>query len=327
MPSSTEYLLLALEQARLGRGSCAPNPAVGAVIVQNNEVISKGYHKGPGLPHAEVEALAGVSESRGATVYVTLEPCCHFGKTPPCTRFLIEKGVSKVVYGYSDPNPIVEGKGEAELRAAGIAVEKVEVPQLSDFYASYRHWTKTGRPFVTLKLAMSLDGKISPTDGETFSLTGEAAGKFTHENRAAADAILTSTQTVLIDDPQLNVRLTPQAVAKPVYVVGHREIPKSARLFATASRVQRLSGSFAEILEKIGRDGVHDLWVEAGPRLASAILKSGFVGRAYFYVAPLWLGPDAVPALQGVEEILSRAKGKRAFPLGPDAGMVLEWKD
>src|SRR5688572_12392757 len=161
MVSPENLLRAALDEARRGRGLCAPNPAVGAVLVQKDFIVSKGYHHGAGLPHAEVEALADVREDLSqATLYVTLEPCCHQGRTPPCTRFLIERGIKKVVYGHQDPNPVVAGKGEAELRAAGVEVTHLPLPEVERFYRSYDHWTRTGRPFVTAKLALSLDGKI-----------------------------------------------------------------------------------------------------------------------------------------------------------------------
>jgi diaminohydroxyphosphoribosylaminopyrimidine deaminase/5-amino-6-(5-phosphoribosylamino)uracil reductase len=147
------YLKQALQLAEIRRGFCAPNPSVGAVVVKNNKVISTGFHFASGAPHAEVDALNKCGdEARGATIYVTLEPCCHWGKTPPCTQLLIDRGIKTVIYGLSDPNPLVAGKGHANLEAANISCEQYTVPEISAFYASYYYWHKTGLPWVTAKI-------------------------------------------------------------------------------------------------------------------------------------------------------------------------------
>lgn len=347
MDRDKQYLEAALAQAEKGLGICAPNPAVGAVLVQKDFVISMGYHHGRGLPHAEVEALSGVGEeSRGATLYVTLEPCCHWGLTPPCTELLIKAGLSRVVYAVKDPNPKVSGKGEAELRQAGVACERLSLPQADRFYRSYVHWTQTGLPWVTAKLALSLDGKIAGAEGEPVSITGEELSRLTHEERRRADAILTSERTITRDNPRLDSRIGTDTTKKPLYVVdrGARTKPE-ARVFETASKLtffhgdapsERLAAlakrgaelvavrekngrlSLEEVISHIGKDGRHSLWVEAGGSLFGSLWTEKRLNRALWYVGLKWLGSDALPAfpkgidLSGVEARWE-ARGRDAF--------------
>lgn len=315
------FLLKALSFAEHGRGYCAPNPSVGAVIVnQDGDILATGYHHGAGKPHAEIDALQKIQhQAQGMTIYVTLEPCCHTGKTPPCTDALIQAGIKRVVYGYQDPNPIVFGKGAKLLVKQGIDCEHFPIPEINAFYESYHHWQTTKKPFVTAKIALSLDGKIAGKAGERVQITGEALQELTHFYRKSADAILTTIKTIQIDNPKLNARYQDAIIPKRLYVLD-RELgfspesmvsstTQSITLFhskqASVSRQNELQGlglrciavdenqqglDLCAIVDLIGTDGIHDLWVEAGGKCFSSFVKNNLLQRALVYVAPCWLG-------------------------------------
>lgn len=327
MSSDRSWLLHALNIADKGRGQCAPNPAVGAVLVRDEKLISEGFHQGPGLPHAEVEALRGhEKEAEGATLFVSLEPCCHWGRTPPCTDLLKESKLRRVVYAVRDPNPKVSGGGQSQLRDAGIACEQMFLPEADRFYESYRFWWSQGRPYLTAKLALSLDGKIAQGEGKPLAITGEEARAFTHEQRRRSDAILTSLKTVRADDPELNVRLGGESLKKQLFVLGNGEFPAGARILSTAKTVTWISerptglippgvevwpGDLESNLPKIQ---MHDLWIEAGGTLFKSLWEKGLVQRAYLYVAPKWLGEEALSAFP---------KGILGFP---GEGSKVSWR-
>lgn len=319
------YLDHAYSLAKIRRGFCAPNPAVGAVLTLNHKIIATGYHHACGSPHAEVEALNKVNnQALGATLYVSLEPCCHWGRTPPCTDAIIQAGIKRVIYGYQDPNPKVGGKGAALLQANGIECEHLSLPAIDAFYESYQHWLKEKIPFVTAKIALSLNGKIAGKEGERISLTGQVLQEFTHASRKATDAILTTVRTVIQDDPQLNARCTPDIIAKPIYILDSQlQLPLTATLFKTAKslslfhaktadamRQQQLTDlgvrciavdsnadglDLQQVVRYIGQEGVHDLWVEAGGKCFAAFVTQKLLQRAYLYIAPCWRhdGQDA----------------------------------
>ncbi|MBX9586990.1 MAG: bifunctional diaminohydroxyphosphoribosylaminopyrimidine deaminase/5-amino-6-(5-phosphoribosylamino)uracil reductase RibD [Gammaproteobacteria bacterium] len=200
------YLLKALALASTRRGFCAPNPAVGAVIVKNDEIVAEGVHYACGEPHAEIMALREFKgDLSDATLYVTLEPCCHTGRTPPCTDAIIASGLQRVVYSYQDPNPIVASQGHQRLVAAGIDTEHVACSEIDQFYRSYCYWQDSQRPWVTAKIAMSLDGKIAGPAGERISITGTALKQQTYAYRLRCDAILTTAKTISHDNPLLNI--------------------------------------------------------------------------------------------------------------------------
>lgn len=328
MSIDSVYLARTLELARIRRGFCSPNPSVGSVVVKNNQIISEGFHSGPGFPHAEIVALNKLSaeEKRGATVYISLEPCCHFGRTPPCTDALIDAKVNRVVYGFRDPNPIVAGKGEALLTSAGIICEHQPQTAIDEFYQSYTYWHQTKKPFITAKIALSLDGKIAGIANQPIQITGNALQAFTHQSRKASDAILTTAKTILFDNPRLNARIGEEVFAKPVYILDtHLSIAESAQIFQTASQVtlfhsaqassDRLKRfnelgirciqiateqnylSLPQIVEHICQDGIHDLWIEAGGTCFSSCLEKKLLQKAYIYIAPRWLaqGTSAFP--------------------------------
>jgi len=310
---SKPFLLKALDLAKIRRGFCAPNPSVGAVIVsETGDILATGYHLAAGQPHAEVDALKKLNgKAPGATIYITLEPCCHFGRTPPCTNAIIDAGIKHVVYGMGDANPVVSGKSKAILAQKNISCEQIELPEITEFYRSYRYWHRTKMPYVTAKIALSLDGKIAGEKGEPIQITGPVAKKITHEYRHHSDAILTTAKTIRCDNPQLNAR-GEEIIAKPIYILD-RELTLSldATIFSTAKSVTLFHGphvtaeknircievpetngklDLLSVMKHIGQDGIHDLWIEAGGLCFSECVKQGIAQTLLIYVAPRWLG-------------------------------------
>ena len=322
----------ALALARRGLGNVWPNPAVGCVIVRDGRVVGRGWTQPGGRPHAETEALARAGDAaRGATVYVTLEPCSHWGRTPPCADALIAAGVQRVVAAVEDPDPRVAGGGIARLREAGITVEtglcKAEAAEVNlGFFTR----VGLGRPMVTLKLATSLDGRIATASGESRWITGPEARARAHLLRATHDAVLVGTSTAIADAPELTCRLPGLASRSPVRVVLDRSlrIPPAAHLFATAretptwlltlpsadpTRQQALRDAGVEViaaasdaagqidiaaaLALLGARGLTRLLVEGGGRLAASLLRAGLVDRLVWLHAPLLLGGDGLPAI------------------------------
>jgi diaminohydroxyphosphoribosylaminopyrimidine deaminase/5-amino-6-(5-phosphoribosylamino)uracil reductase len=286
----------ALELARRGPATDA-NPQVGCVILSaTGEVLAEGWHRGIGTAHAEVDALSRLPDgvATGATAVVTLEPCNHHGHTGPCSEALIDAGVARVVYAVSDPNRAAAG-GAARLREAGVAVTGgVLADAVSDLLRPWLTATRLGRPHVTLKWASSLDGRAAAADGTSQWLTGETARAHVHVQRAAADAIVVGTGTVLADDPSLTARdedgrlLEHQPV--PV-VIGERGLPAAARLREHPRPVVEIRGrDLPAALERLFADGIRRVFVEGGPTLASAFVAAGLVDDYLVYLAPSLLG-------------------------------------
>lgn len=328
-----ETLRHALNIAQPMRGSCAPNPAVGACVVKDDNILAQGVHNGPSTPHAEIKALQECKGAiAGASLYVTLEPCCHHGLTPPCTEAIISAGISEVFYGAIDSNPKVAGQGIAHLQAAGIKCQQIELPEITDFYRSYNHWRETGLPWVTAKIALSLDGKIAGINGSRIALTGDAANDFTQRMRYQSDAILTTVRTVIADNPQLNARVNGTHYPKDVYIVDRGlKFNPSCQLMDTAKRITLLHNGtnpekvkelqtlnihcqsvkenneglvWHDILSYIGSAGVHDLWVEAGGRCFSSLLGAKRLNRAYFYVSPKFIGSEGYPSFTQAQDLV-----------------------
>ncbi len=318
-----QFLLAALNQAMLGRGRCAPNPSVGAVAVQNNAIIAQAWHHGAGTPHAEQLLLNQFPEkSPDVTLYVTLEPCNHWGRTPPCVESIIQHGIQRVVYAYQDPNPIVSfNKTPDLLRNQGIDVVHWPLPEIDEFYRSYRHWTIEKMPWVTVKIAQTLDGKIAGAGGERILLSNAGCSEFTHYQRLYADVILTTARTVHLDDPLFNVRLVADEQPKPVAIIDRAlTLDSAAHVFKKAKqchvyhddrlipavqsdRIQYHGVAATEqgldlesIICHLGKLGYHDVFVEAGGTLFSALHKARLVNRTYLYLVPSALGPEATPA-------------------------------
>jgi diaminohydroxyphosphoribosylaminopyrimidine deaminase / 5-amino-6-(5-phosphoribosylamino)uracil reductase len=326
------YMRAALALARRGLGNTWPNPAVGCVIVNDGRVVGRGWTQPGGRPHAETEALerAGAA-ARGATAYVSLEPCAHWGKTPPCAEALIAAGVGRVVAAIEDPDPRVAGGGIARLRGAGIAVALgLCADAAREINAGFFKRVLEGRPLVTLKLAASLDGRIATASGESRWITGPAARERAHALRAGHDAIIAGTDTVIADDPELTCRLPGLAGRTPVRIVLDRllRVPPGARVFAEARSVatwvltlaaaaaarqvalrergvdiiavpEDAAGrlDLAAALARLGERGLTRVLVEGGGRLAAALLGAGLVDRLVWMHAPLLIGGDGIPAL------------------------------
>ena len=341
----------ALALAAQGRPTTHPNPRVGCVLVRDGEIVGEGWHRQAGGPHAEVFALRMAGErARGATAYVTLEPCAHHGRTPPCADALIAAGVARVVAAVTDPFDQVAGQGLARLRAAGIACEAgVLEGEARELARGFLSRIERRRPFLSLKLAMSLDGRTAMASGESRWITGPQARADVHRLRAEAGAVLTSSDTVLADDPELSVRL-PEADAEgwrqPDRIVldSRARVPATAKVWQDGARRLWLTGSAAAAPAGVevavlpsGADGhvalpavlahlaareVNEVLVECGPRLAGAFLRAGLVDELVVYTAPKLLGDAArgLVHLPGLERLAEHValQFTSAERLGPD---------
>lgn len=343
-----DYLRRALSLANSRRGYCAPNPAVGAVVVHNGAIIGEGCHHHCGADHAEVAALSSIGGgASGATLYVTLEPCCHYGRTPPCTKAIKQAGIVSVIYGYKDPNPKIDGSGHKALHSADIHCMRISLPEIDQFYESYTHWLHTSRPFVTAKIAMSLDGKIAGIAGQRLSITGTEMKQYTYKRRQRSDAILTTAKTIALDDPRLDIRLADQPETKPIYIIDRLlQLTEDHHIWSNASPITvfysaavpdnlvdiyrkphiiyvpitEIEGQLdlLAILDKIGADGIHDLWVEAGGKLLQSLLTADLVDDLVLYIAPTWCGIDNQSAFTGLATQFPQFASKRWAQLGPD---------
>jgi diaminohydroxyphosphoribosylaminopyrimidine deaminase / 5-amino-6-(5-phosphoribosylamino)uracil reductase len=330
-------LALALGERHLGL--TAPNPSVGCVIVKDGMVIGRGWTQPGGRPHAEAEALARAGDAaRGATAYVTLEPCANWGQTAPCCLGLIGAGIRRVVIGCVDPDPRVDGKGIAWLREAGLEVVTGvrEAEALAQNLGLYRR-IRDRRPMVGLKLAMSLDGRIATRTGDSRWITGEAARRFGHRLRASHDAIMVGSGTALADDPELSCRLPGLEHRSPVRVVMDRRgrLSEASRLIATASDLPLVHVTAADgdtslpaVLTRLAEQGITRLLVEGGARLATSFLAAGLVDLLYHFSAPCLIGGDGEAGIQGlgVEHLAGAVRWRLvgSHALGPDRLSVLE---
>jgi diaminohydroxyphosphoribosylaminopyrimidine deaminase/5-amino-6-(5-phosphoribosylamino)uracil reductase len=322
----------ALALAPRGWGRTAPNPMVGCAIVREGEFVGEGWHTEYGRPHAEVEALARAGDTaRGATAYVTLEPCAHFGKTPPCTQALHDAGIARVVFAAADPNPKAAGGAEV-LRGMGIEVvgpvDEQAVRDLDPVFFHAHSAEGARRPFVALKLALSLDARIADRDGRSVWITGEEARAETHRLRAGFDAVAVGIGTALADDPQLTVRgdaipripparvvfdralrlpldstLVRSAGEVPVFVVGEEAASADAARALEAAGVSVLTPApgLERALVSLREAGVRSMFVEGGAELASSLLRAGVVDRLYLFYAPVFLGPGALSPFAALE--------------------------
>jgi len=332
----------ALVLATNGLATAHPNPRVGCVLVRDGAIVGEGWHAQAGGPHAEAMALANLQSSAvGATAYVTLEPCNHHGRTPPCTHALIEAGVTRVVYAVDDPNPLVNGGGARALRAAGVQVASgLLAAEAAELNAGFIKRMRVGLPLVRVKLAMSLDGRTALSDGRSKWITGEAARQDVQSWRARSSAILTGIGTVLADDPMLSVRPAGPAVRQPVRVILDSQLrtPADARVYAgtgdpsvwifttsndatriaaaeaRGARVERAGNAapvdLAQVLRALGTAGMNEVLVEAGATLAGALVEQQCVDELLLYVAPVVLG-DRARGLLKVPEPLTLAQARR----------------
>ena len=305
-PVARTFLARALELAERGRGATRPNPVVGAVIVRDGDVVGEGWHERYGGLHAETAALAAAGgRARGATVYVTLEPCSRQGRQGPCTEALIDAGVSRVVGGSLDPTPM---EGMARLRAAGVDVEHVESFEARRQNEAWRTWTALGRPFVTYKVAATLDGRTT-VPGSRW-ITGEDSRRLVHELRATSDAVAVGMGTVRADAPRLDARDV-GAVRQPRRLAfGRGPLPEGSEL-------ELRSGGLEEELAALGGEGVQSLLLEGGPTLAAAFLRARLVDKVLVFVAPRLAG--AGPGLlAGLLEEPVELYRLTAVPVGED---------
>jgi len=328
LEAEEKFMQRAIRLAKRGEGRVSPNPLVGALIVKRGKVIAEGYHRKAGLPHAEVNALnlAG-SQSRGATLYVNLEPCAHYGRTPPCSKAIIRAGIKRVVVGIEDPNPLVSGKGIRELEGAGI---KTIVGVLEDasrrLNQTYIKYITTKLPYLSLKMAMSLDGKIATKTGSSFWISGEASRSYVQRLRSLNDAVLVGIGTVIKDDPELAVRLKSksQALKKKkvirIIVDSKARIPLNANVltkcvdnptiiattkYAPLGKIRALKARGAkvvivkgqkgkvdlgELMKKMGRLQISSILVEGGGNINASFLKEGLVDKVLFFIAPKIIG-------------------------------------
>lgn len=301
--SDEAHLRRALELARRGSPTDV-NPLVGAVVTDAaGAVVGEGYHRGAGSPHAEIEALrAAGPAARGGTVYVSLEPCSHTGRTGPCVEALVDAGIARVVFGQADPNPLAAG-GSSMLEAAGVKVRSgVVAAEAVGVNRTWTHLMLTGRPFVTWKFAATLDGRSAARDGTSHWITSPEARADVHTLRAQCGAVIVGTGTVLADDPQLTVRgpNRPATVQPLRLVIGRRQIPPRAHVLDGAAPTLVVeSHDLREALEQLARRGIHHALLEGGPTLAGAFLKAGLVDEVIAYLAPAMLGagPPAVGEL------------------------------
>ncbi len=300
-PDDTEYMRRAIALADSARGFTSPNPWVGSIVVPADDpaLTFGGATAPPGGPHAEIAALsqAGPTRARGGTLYTTLEPCAHTGRTPPCTDAIIGAGVARVVIGLEDPDPLVSGRGAEALRASGIEVTTgVEAAAVADQLAPYVKHRRSGRPWVILKMASSLDGRTAAPDGTSRWITGEAARHDVHRLRAQSDAVLVGAATVRADDPELTVRLPDRSTPRQPLRVVLGTAPAQAKVHPALE----LSGHLEDVLTELGRRGVLQLLVEGGAGVARDFHAARLVDRYVFYVAPaLFGGDDARPIFSG----------------------------
>lgn len=332
-----QFMKRAIELAKQGAGWTAPNPLVGAVVVKNGRVIGEGYHRKYGELHAERNALAACTEDpAGATLYVTLEPCCHYGKTPPCTEIIIEKKIAKVVIGSRDPNPKVAGKGARILREHGIEVVEDYMREACDaLNPVFFHYITTKTPYVVLKFAMTLDGKIATRTGASKWITGEAARNHVHQLRSRYAGILAGIGTVLADDPMLNCRIDGAHHPLRIILDSHLRIPMGSRLVRSAkeypllivcnesardreegaSRIQKLEEAGAKVwtlpeknghpdlnvlMQRLGEEKIDSVLIEGGGTVNEAALKAHIVHHVYAYIAPkIFGGEDAKTPVEG----------------------------
>ena len=334
MPENDKhYMNIAILEAKKGEGRTSPNPCVGAVIVKDGHIISKGYHKKSGSPHAEVNAINNTTEPlAGSTIYVTLEPCNHTGKTPPCTELIVKSGISRVVIGMTDPNPLVDGSGVVFLEKNGIEVMTgVLEDECEEIIRPFIKYITQGLPWTIMKGGISLDGKINYMKGKSGWITGKESLCEVHKIRDKVDAILVGSQTVLIDNPSLTTRISESTGKDPLRVIidSHLRLPLNSKvlhieseahtwIFCSAGApVDKISSlknlgakvvavdvspggvDLREVLKALAKAGVCSVLVEGGARLHGSFLKEKLFDSAYLFYAPLFAGDNGVSLVTG----------------------------
>ncbi len=313
----------AIRIAARGLGHTSPNPAVGAVIVARGKILARGFHRRAGLPHAEIEALNKTKRARGATLYVTLEPCSTHGRTPPCVEAIIRAGIARVVIGAIDPNPSHAGRAVKILRDAGIEVQPGALAdECRDLNKPFNKWIVTGMPFVIAKAGMSLDGRLTRPPGEGRWITSPESRADSHKLRAQVDAILIGAGTLRADNPRLTVRGIPGA-KQPWRVVVSRtgaNLAAGSHLFTDEHKERTLvfkRKSLRAVLQELGRRGITSVMIEGGPRILAEAFDRRLVDEVHFYVAPLLIGGAMVP-IGGCGKASVRIKNPRYKTIGDD---------
>lgn len=336
MAQHEDFMRIAVNLAKKGLGKTSPNPVVGAVVVRHDRIVGKGYHKMAGLNHAEINALNDAKElAEGGDLYVTLEPCSHYGRTLPCTTSIIEKGIKRVFIGMKDPNPLVNGRGIRRLKRSGIEVKTGILENLcQSINKPYTKYIKTGMPFVTLKLGASLDGMIATPTGDSKWLTSDASRRYVHNIRSSTDAVMVGIGTVLKDNPLLTVRVKGRKNLKknPIRVVvdSHLKTPLNAEVlnleeaktiiattrYADKKKFKQILALGAEVIIVDLKDGVVDLkklilelgrrditsiLIEGGSKIAAGALKQRVVDNIKIFYAPILLGGDGMPLFASLE--------------------------
>ncbi|MBI2486852.1 MAG: bifunctional diaminohydroxyphosphoribosylaminopyrimidine deaminase/5-amino-6-(5-phosphoribosylamino)uracil reductase RibD [Deltaproteobacteria bacterium] len=341
----SKYMSLALRLAKKGEGMTSPNPLVGAVLVKRGKILGKGYHKKAGLPHAEIEALLDAEKQnynlKGSTLYVTLEPCCHTGKrTPPCVNAIVERGISRVVLGTLDLNPKVKGKGVKILREKKLEIKiGVLEEKCREINEGFFKYINTGIPFVILKLAATLDGKIATFTGDSKWIGSEIQRKYAHKLRKKVDAVVVGVETVLRDNPQLTVRLSTKSSHHPTPVVLDSRLriplesqllqihksPIIATIMADPKKIEELEKrgarvlitdmdenghvDLSKLLKKLGEMEITNILVEGGSKVAASFLTKSLVDKIVFFYAPKIIGADGISMIAE----LGIAKVREAF--------------
>lgn len=340
MKDDRAWMQLAIREARKGLGRTSPNPCVGAVVVKNNRLLATGFHAKAGTPHAEVHALrAAGTKARGATIYVTLEPCNHTGRTPPCTQAILASGIKRVVVGMLDPNPLVAGGGCKTLAAQGVEVAQgVLVEECRSLNRPFSKHVTTGLPWVIMKAGMSLDGRLALGSGKSAWITNEQSRQQVHRLRDRVDAILIGSGTALNDDPALTTRVAGRRSRDPLRVILDTalRVPPTARMLQQASsaetwifcgpdadvkRAEALVGAGAvvkqvrldtagqldleAVLCELGRAQLTSVLVEGGSRVHGAFLRANLVDEVNIFIAPIFLGSDGVPLVDtlGLQQV------------------------
>jgi diaminohydroxyphosphoribosylaminopyrimidine deaminase/5-amino-6-(5-phosphoribosylamino)uracil reductase len=297
----------ALRLAKKAWGRTSPNPMVGAVVVRDGAEVGAGYHHKAGTPHAEPNALRAAGEqAQGATIYVTLEPCCTYGRTPPCTEAILKAGISRVVIGCVDPNPDHAGRGIEQLQAAGLEVTQgVLEAECLELNEAFFWWITHRRPFVLLKMAMTLDGKIATAGGQSQWITGPAARSRVQRMRQWCDAIMVGGETVRLDDPSLTVRSPKSWPCQPQPLIWtSRPLPSDCQVAQRGARTVKpeTAEEWVTLLDELGQEGVTALLLEGGGELAASALSARIVNRVAFFVAPKILGGrSSRPVVGGAE--------------------------
>jgi len=336
--SHKKYMELALKLAEKGRGTTSPNPMVGCIIVKRGRIVGKGFHKKAGCEHAEVLAIESAGKkTANSTMYVTLEPCSHWGKTPPCTEKIVEAGVREVIIGMKDPNPLVEGFRELKFRGlkTKIGILEDEAKKLNEAYIKYM---KTKKPFVILKVAMSLDGKIATSKGDSKYITSKEARTYVHEIRSSVDAVMVGLNTVLRDNPELTVRHVEGKDPLKIVVDSQLKIPKNCNLMKEPSKLiiattnkaskkdivkleqkgiriiitksQKGMVDLNDLMKQLGKHEIMSIMMEGGSQLNSSAIKDGVVDKVIIFTAPKIIG-NGVGAIGN----LGVTKINKAIPL------------